>query len=133
MTTLFGIGADRLDDMWGAAEPWIEKALDYGTSRLTKDEVYEKLKAREYQLWVAYAGEVKAIAVTEIVETPRGRVACIFICTGKDMSTWAYHLEEIEQWAKEAGCAIVETLARPGWKRMLPEYRARHIQLEKTL
>jgi hypothetical protein len=133
MTSLFGITADRIDETWPRVEKLISDAIDHGTSRITKDDVYEKLKSREYQLWIAYEDGIKAVAVTEIVDTARGRVASIFICTGKDMSKWLHHLSEIEVWAKEAGCDIVETLARQGWQRMMPDYKARHIQLEKMI
>jgi hypothetical protein len=131
---LVGIPADEVDDMWTSVNKMIEAAIDYGTARITSLDVYKKIKAREYQLWTVQQGaKVKAAVVTEIVDAPRGRVASIFICTGEDMGTWVQFLGQIEQWAKENHCDTIEALARPGWKRMLPEYRARHIHLERKL
>lgn len=132
-TELAGIQAENLDSVWSDVEPLIKDALDYGTSTLTIDDVYARLKEREYQLWIAYGEDIEALAVTTILDTPKGRVANIFICTGDNMKRWQGHLITIERWAKANECSIIRTLARPGWSKIMSGYLARHIELEKTL
>jgi hypothetical protein len=131
---LVGIPSTEVDNVWTSVSNMIEKAIDYGTSRITALEVYKRIKAREYQLWTVVDDDgIRAVVVTEIVDAPKGRVASIFICTGDGVDKWVNLLSEIEQWAKENHCDTIEAFARPGWKRMLPEYRARHIHLERQL
>lgn len=76
------------------------------------------------QLWTAGTSEdgVKAVAVTEIVNTEEGRIAGIPIVAGDDMGSWLEHVEIIETWAKINRCDWLQGQGRRGWARILRRY-----------
>jgi len=124
----------EIPSVWPLVERMIEDALDYGTSRLSGDDVYEFLCDGTMQLWTAWDEEgIKAFCLTEVCESPRAKWLSIFACAGENYERWVEYLSEIEAWARELNCDFVEMYARPGWKKVLTDYRTRHVQLEKRL
>jgi len=51
------------------------------------------------------------------------------------MGQWLEHLDGIENWAKHQGCHDFESIARPGWERILKNkgHLKTHIVLNKSL
>ncbi len=86
------------------------------------------------QLWAAVDGKnIEAVCVTEIIRYPRKRFANVLILTGRNRERWqGLYQSSIEAWAKAESCDGVESLARLGWQRVFPDYRASHVKLEKT-
>ena len=133
MTRLAGIPATELRAWWPAVEPFIDDAMKRGR-RYRADDIFDSLAKRQMQLWAAELdGAVKAVAVTDIVDYPLARCARVFACTGEDRNRWLGHLATIEAWAREAGCVRIESWARPGWERILKDWKKTHVLLEKDL
>jgi hypothetical protein len=66
------------------------------------------------------------------------KVCEIIACGGKGMRSprgqgWLHLIEKIEDYARAEGCSTVRVVGRKGWKRMLTDYRARRVILEKEI
>ena len=82
------------------------------------------------QLWTT--GD--AFAVTAVNVWPTGIKTFEFIgLVGKDREKWLGVLDDLLDWARERGCEMVETSARPGWKRVLKDWTCSHVFLEKKI
>tara|TARA_B110000211_G_scaffold30977_1_gene31465 strand:- start:153 stop:365 length:213 start_codon:yes stop_codon:yes gene_type:complete len=55
--------------------------------------------------------------------------------TGRQRHKWQFLVKDIEQFAIDEDCLMMELLARPGWKRILNnfDYKMTHVVLEKKL
>jgi hypothetical protein len=85
-------------------------------------------------LWLAWDGtRIHAAAVTEL-RSANGRKFCTIVaCGGEQRRHWLHLLADLESFARAEGCATVLILGRPGWRRVLPDYRVKNIILEKEL
>lgn len=131
---LLGVPAEAVARLWPRVETLVRRGLAHADGRYAADDVLRALLARDMQLWLA-AGErgIEAICVTEILRYPRQRRCNLFLCAGAGMRRWVRLLEPIERWARAQGCAAVELQGRPGWTRILKDYRRTHILLRKEL
>ena len=59
----------------------------------------------------------------------------MYIMTGKQRHKWQYLVKDIEQFAKDEGCQMMELIARPGWQKVLNNYgyQRTHVVLEKKI
>lgn len=123
------VRADQVREVWWVFRPMIECALDAATpaERTNGWDVWvvmERLIDGTMQMWTAgnpHDG-VKAVAITEIIETPDGRIAGIPIVAGEDMRAWLGYVETIETWAKINRCDWLQGQGRKGWRRVLARY-----------
>ena len=101
----------------------------------TIDVVLGRLFLKTAQLWIgADETEIHVACITEIVAKGDRKYCNIWLTGGKGVNNWIYYLDTIEQWAKEHHCdAMLIEKARIGWKRILPEYKTRSIQLVKEI
>src|ERR1700680_4303617 len=85
-------------------------------------------------LWLAWDGQtVHAAAVTALAPTEWRKVCESIACGGRDMPRCLHLIEKIEDSARAEGCSAVRIVGRKGWVRMLTDYRARRVILEKSL
>lgn len=85
-------------------------------------------------LWLAVQDiNVLAAAVTEITNTESRKKCTIVACGGKDMRQWLHLIEGIENYARGESCSATRIIGRKGWMRMLKDYRATRVILEKAL
>jgi hypothetical protein len=71
--------------------------------------------------------------VTELHQTEWRKVCEIVACGGKEMRHWLHLIERIEQFARDEGCTATRIVGRKGWARVLKDYCARRVVLEKEL
>jgi hypothetical protein len=72
---------------------------------------------------VAIQGDkVIAACLTEIVDYPLRKACNILAVAGAGHGLWADWMAQIEQWAINQGCDIIETRGRDGWLRVLGEH-----------
>lgn len=69
-------------------------------------------------------------AITEVLETPHGRVFHMVASCGAFRPEL---LAEGEEAARAIGCVKAITEGRPGWQKHLRDYRVTHITLQKDL
>lgn len=134
LVSFTGIWSTQIDENWKEVLPFIEEALEH--SYETPQRVYEFLKDKKAQLWVAKQDDaIAAVCVTQVSEYPKGNTCGIWICTGTGRTEWQHHIKTIEAWAKSNGCVAMRSEARLGWQRVLKPmgYEATHVTLEKVL
>lgn len=124
------IPPDRCAEVWPRVETMLEPAyLGYRHSDIAND-----LASGARLLWVAATvGQILGVAVTRLFETEDGKVCEIEACAGCDLQRWVGHLDGIEDYARREGAVRFDIKGRPGWKRMLPDYRVSQIMLSKRL
>lgn len=134
-TILHLVPVEFVQAAWpGPVEDLVTQAVDrdglYGA-----EDILGLLKKGLMRLWVAGSKEkgAEAIAVTEILQFPRGSVFSIILCTGQDRERWVSHLRAMEAWAKEQGCVRSRPITRKGWAKDLADYRLTHYFWEKRL
>jgi hypothetical protein len=136
-TQLLLVSPEQVETLW----PFVGDRAESAVKRASlMDETFVKnhLLSAAWQLWlVCVPGEIpdiRALAITTMDELPRGRVCTLMVCTGEDMGLWLHHLAEIETWARDVWrCRRITAWARPGWERVLKDYRKTHVILDKEL
>lgn len=85
-------------------------------------------------LWLAVQdSDIRACAVTQLIETEWRRICEIAACGGKDMQQWLPLIAGLEKYARDEGCEAVRIMGRKGWQRMLKHYRPTQVILERAL
>lgn len=102
---------------------------------MTLESIARRLADKHWQLWVvSEKTNIVGCVVTEVSLADSGLKMCtIRACVGEDATRWQHLLDEVEQWAQANGCQKINTWARKGWARRLPEYKLTHVMLEKVL
>tara|TARA_R110000824_G_scaffold231040_1_gene418821 strand:- start:475 stop:825 length:351 start_codon:yes stop_codon:yes gene_type:complete len=108
------------------------------SGRHTPDEILLDLRSGEAQLWIMWAetvtdAEILGVCVTYIMESERKKVCRLWLCTGHDRRRWVHHVKTIEEWAASIGCHAMDAVVRPGWEKVLRDYRKTHVILEREL
>jgi hypothetical protein len=127
-----GIGDEYLGQVWPKVVPLLTPALGEG-ERI--EDVLSRLFLKTAQLWIgADETEIHVACVTEIVSKGGTKYCNVWLTGGKGVNNWVWYLDTIEDWAKEQGCdAMLIEKARAGWKRILPAYKTKTIQLVKEI
>lgn len=100
----------------------------------TTDEVFEAIKDQEAQVWgVVYRQEILGIWITRIQNTSKAKYGLIWILAGRDVPMGLELFKQCEDWLREMGCKYIEMQGRPGWKRIMPEYKQKYVVLRKPL
>ena len=127
-----GIGDEYLGLVWQKAEPLLVPALGEGEKI---EDVLTRLFLKTAQLWIgADADKIQVACVTEIFSRGGTKYCNVWLTGGTGVNNWVYYLDTIEEWAKAQGCdAMLIEKARVGWKRILPAYKTKTIQLVKEI
>jgi hypothetical protein len=127
-----GIHSNEVEKFWPKAGPFIQLGLAEGA---TLQHVFFNLVTRKNQLWAAFRGnDMVAACVTELV-TIGGRDVCNVISIGgTGLNDWLPYLSTIEAWAKANGRSAMRfPEVRPGWQRILKDYKVKKVTVEKEL
>lgn len=127
-----GIDDEYLGAVWMRCVPMLKPALAEGE---TLQDVLRRLYLKTAQLWIgADETEIHVACVTEIVSKGERKYCNVWLAGGKGVNNWLWYLDTIEEWAKAQGCdAMLIEKARTGWKRLLPEYKVKTVQLVKEI
>jgi len=84
------------------------------------------------QLWLAWNGTaIEAAAVTQLVADRRAENLHL----GRMWRPWSRALvtldRRIEQFARNEGCAAMRIIGRKGWQRILADYRANYVVMDR--
>lgn len=134
---------NEIEAIWPHVVKHIETAANESCGRFTADDIKRSLlivdqNGARTHLWAAFDPATKAlraVAVCEIWIYPSGIKACrVLILTGSARKTWMHHLDTLKEKYKAQGCSLFESLARPGWERVLKgKMRKSHVFLECRL
>jgi hypothetical protein len=98
------------------------------------DHYVRNLYQGKFQLWAAIEDKTyQAICLTEVLSYPNLRSVNIVAVVGQDHTNWLGFISDIEDAARSVGIDRVEITARPGFKRLLKDYRMTAIVLTKEL
>ncbi len=133
-TELSLIDPEEIDDAWSLVEQMISAAL-MRSNQHTAADILKDLLNDDAQLWIAgnTADGVLGVMVTYMQHTTLSDHMRIFLCIGEQRERWMHHLAVVEQWAKDRGAERIIAVARPGWEKVLLDYRKTHSTLEKNL
>jgi hypothetical protein len=124
-------------DVWKIWQGHVEAMVDSGFAAFDvpmPEDIVEQLRSGTRLLWVAVQGDrIIAAMLTQLFPMRSGLVCKALECGGEKMSTWLKLRKGIEEYAKREGCGRVIVEGRPGWARLLPDYRMIGVTLEKRI
>lgn len=119
-TTLEPVRSHELAAWWPRVVDQVREAIHRGGRLETAEDVLERLKAADAQLWLICAPHAVGVIITEIFVSSRGRTCAVPIAAGENLETHIVPvLEKLEQWAAAEGCTRLEGFGRAGWVRAL--------------
>ena len=139
---LVRIPTKELDKVWGLIEKDIKQSLLFSGQLSNAEFVLKTAKEGKFQIWILWDKLQKTnvekyfgVVITEIIEKPLGKVCHIFMMTGRQRHKWQYLIKDIEKFAKEEKCSMMELITRPGWQKVLNQfgYKRTHVVLEKQI
>ena len=139
---LVKVPTKELDKVWGLIEKDIKQSLLFSGQLSNAEFVLKTAKEGKFQIWILWDKLQKTnvekyfgVVITEIIEKPLGKVCHIFMMTGRQRHKWQYFVKDIEKFAKEEKCSMMELITRPGWQKVLNQfgYKRTHMVLEKQI
>lgn len=112
--------------------PHLRELLEESARRagdVTIGEIETELDAKKALLWSTPDGGF--CGVTQLVPTPRGRQCFIWHMSGE--GDWKSCLKTIEDYAKSEGCTSIEGNMRPGFERILLDWKRVAVVLRKEI
>lgn len=105
--------------------PYFAETQKWARGRIVVDDVLRLVLNGHMQLWVVNDGEkVFGHVITEIKQYPQCKMLTVQYCA---MEPWTMAAvsekmhQTAEQFARGAGCAGVEFVGRPGWRKVAAE------------
>lgn len=118
---------------WPLAGPLIRRAIER-TDLSDMHDVESALFTGAMLLWLAARdSKVDAIAVTQLVKVGQRKACIIVICSGRGREHWLHLIGGLEDYARAEGCWKTRIYGRPGWKRVLNQYRSKYVILDRAL
>jgi hypothetical protein len=122
----------RVHEFWPLARSYIRTAIER-TDLCAFADIETDVLAGQQLLWLAWSGTLEAAATTHLVKTAERPVLIVTACSGAQRERWLPLLAGIENYARAEGCSRARIYGRKGWERVLKNYRAEYIILERTL
>jgi hypothetical protein len=108
--------------------PYLEESARRTRGRATVDDILRFVLNGQMHLWVVFSPEDSKIyghVITEVKQYPSNIMLVAQYCAGE-----ANHMqygervifETLERFARDAGCAGIEFIGRPGWGRHVKKY-----------
>lgn len=131
---LLRINPETLGEVWGDVGELMHDVVNAEYTGLTMERLLEDVRTGETELWAIARDKVVALGGTEFKQTPRGeRWLEIKFLVGTEMNRWKHVLQSLEDYARHNECIWLETIARKGWAKKLPDYKITSIILRKEL
>ena len=129
------VEAVQLPEAWPIAQPFLERAIERSSGRMSPGTVYETLRAGKMRLWLIHLEKYIGALVTEIVSWPTGlKVARFVLAGGNTSERWMDLLPFFEEYGRNNGCKILEISGRPGWEKRLPDgWHKLAVEMEKDI
>ena len=106
--------------------PYLQESAERSRGRATVDDILRMVLNGQMQLWVVYEGNtIYGHVITEEKQYPRCKMLVCQYCAGEP--NHMHYVEDkmyaiLEDVAQKAGCAGVEFVGRPGWKKSATEH-----------
>jgi len=139
MIELVLIPKENTGIVWKQCEGMIADAMARSNNYANASHFKKWISESKMQLWFLWDKEqdipnrLYGIVITEIIQRPLQRCLNIKIMTGKHREKWQHLIKNIEDFAWQNQCDLLELVARPGWKKILKPfgYQESHVLLEK--
>ena len=102
--------------------PYLQESQERSRGRVSADDILRFVLNGQMHLWAVHEKEqVFGHIITEIKQYPQCKMLVVQYCA---MKPWTMDLvsakmhETAERFAKDAGCAGVEFVGRPGWRNV---------------
>lgn len=120
--------------LWNGVYPMIDAGFAASDVPMPGD-LLDQLTKGTRLLWIAMTDrhEILAAMMTQLFPMRTGMACKMLECGGERLAEWKHLREEIEQYAKREGCNRVLIEGRPGWARVLPDYKTVSVALEKRI
>ena len=142
MINLVGIPKDKVELSWNKVEQSVTEALIRSGGYANSNHFKEWCIDSKCQLWILWDAEEPiaekkyyGVVITEVIQRPLQKCFYIRIMTGHHREKWQHLVKHLEKFALDNNCDKMELIARPGWEKILRNFRYKksHILLEKTL
>lgn len=117
--------------------PYLDKSVKWSAGRVTADDLLRLMLTDMLQLWAVHEGQtVHGFFGLEVKQYPQCKMLTIQYCA-MEMGTLSLVEEEMmrisEDIAKNSGCAGVEFIGRPGWKKIVDahDYSVQSVMYQK--
>lgn len=117
--------------LWPQARELLARSAEK-SSESTIEEIEEALQGHGI-LWVNVDQGVRYAAVGQLIKVPEGVQLYVWHGAGELHPYGMDTLLKAEEWARENGCASIEFNGRPGWQKVLPDWKVHSVTLRKTL
>lgn len=106
--------------------PYLRKSEEWTRGRATVDDILRFVLNGQMQLWIGHEeNTIYGHVVTEIKDYPQCKMLVVQYCAGEP-NHMQYVDGEIfdllDRFAKDAGCAGIEFVGRPGWRKQAEKY-----------
>ncbi len=109
-----------------AVLPYLQESVLWARGRVSTDDLLRFVLNGQMQLWVAHeSGTVHGHIMTEIKQYPQCKMLTIQYCAMVPGTLEAVEVEMqdvAQRFAKDAGCAGIEFVGRPGWRATAKTY-----------
>jgi hypothetical protein len=101
--------------------PYLATSEEWTHGRAKVDDILRFILTGQMQLWVGHEdNEIYGHVITEVKAYPRCKMLVIQYCAGE--ATHMQYVEDqmydlLDRFAKDAGCAGIEFVGRPGWRK----------------
>ena len=101
--------------------PFLQQSQHWSRGRVTVDDILRFVLNGQMQLWVVHNDRTAmGHIVTEVKQYPQCKMLAVPYCAiepGSLQEVDAVMHETAERFAKSAGCAGIEFVGRPGWRK----------------
>jgi len=126
MTTIALIPPGHVVPVLPAVAPFLQIAADTTEGRRTADDVLRPVLDGSMNLWVAHDdGDVHGMFTTEVRQYATLRMLVVQYCAmrpGTLVEVEDEMQEVASRFARDAGCAGIEFVGRPGWRQTSKKY-----------
>lgn len=101
--------------------PFLQQSQKWSRGRATVDDILRFVLNGHMHLWAVHkTGTIKGHVVTEVKQYPQCKMLAVQYCAiepGLMHEVDAVMHDTAERFAKSAGCAGIEFVGRPGWRK----------------
>jgi hypothetical protein len=98
----------------------VRSAIANSGGRYEAEHILAALQRAEMQVWAVMGERITAVVLTEVRTYPTGLKALnIFGVAGQALGEWKHLIADLEKYATESGCGLMEGCGRDGWGRAM--------------
>lgn len=131
----FNVDAEALKERGDALRPLIAAALERSLVGTSIDDLFDQVAEHKVlMIEMRIGGEFQAVGILEALTRPDGDVLNVVVVSGVNMHLWLNPwVECLERMAKQLECKFIACRGRPGWERVLHDWKTNQIELIKRV